>query len=137
MTPRDQMSQDRSYFFDPNTSGAEKKRGLTNSAENYLGKLEYIHNERALTDIVGRVTRRCQSVPCMSFLGKPKVGQLQRSILSCKDTLQVHVHDSSFPKPLTSVGEEKVFRFEISVSDVSLVQELHCLADLLHYFCSV
>ena len=63
-----------------------KKRGLTNSAKKYLGKLGYFHNERVLTNIVGCVTRRCQSVPCMSLLGKPKVGQLQRSILSCKDT---------------------------------------------------
>ena len=34
ITPRDQMSQDRSYFLDPNTSGAEKEK-FKSSAEKF------------------------------------------------------------------------------------------------------
>ena len=54
MTPRDQMSQDRSYFFDPNTSGAEKEGFKKHSKKlpQYLGKVQ---NERVLTNIVGCV----------------------------------------------------------------------------------
>ena len=52
MTPRDQMSQDKSYFFDPKTSGAGKKDNLVRDC-----KLQNII-KWALTNIVRCVARR-------------------------------------------------------------------------------
>ena len=46
-------------------------------------------------------------------------------------------HNVQVINPPTSAGEQQVFWFEISVSNLSLVQELHCVADLLHYFSCV
>ena len=85
MTPRDQMSQERSYFLDPNTSGAEKER-FKNPADKlawYKGRsLNALKYETGLTNIVGSVARCFQTVLSMSFFGKPKVCQLQCPFLS-------------------------------------------------------
>ena len=81
------MSQERSYFFDPNTSGAEK-RGFKENQQKTLIELvsrKFEHYERGLTNIVGCVTRRFQGVPGSRLLRKPKVCQFQCRLLSWKE----------------------------------------------------
>ena len=83
------MSQERSYFFDPNTSGAEKRGGLKKLSRKLsyyiLVSRKFEHYERGLTNIVGCVTRRFQGVPGSRFLRKPKVCQFQCRLLSWKE----------------------------------------------------
>ena len=107
MTPRDQMSQDRSYFLDPNTSGAEKEK--FKSSEEKFDSISIF--ERALTDIVGCVTRRFQSIMSMNFLRKPKVCQFQCPLLSCKGNIlnKGNTLNSSFLKLLSPLLEKRRF----------------------------
>ena len=65
MTPRDQISQDLSYFSGPSTSGAARQ----------VQQLAAFDMKACfpLTDIVGSVAGGLEGVSCVGFLGKPKV----------------------------------------------------------------
>ena len=69
MTPRDQISQDLSYFSGPSTSGA----ALTRMSEN-IDCLKICTGQ--LTNIVGSVAGRLQGVTGVSLLGEAEVCQL-------------------------------------------------------------
>ena len=67
MTPRDQISQDLSYFSGPSTSGAEmiKVRTCHPRTQNII-----------LTNIVGSVAGGLQRVAGVGLLGESEVSQL-------------------------------------------------------------
>ena len=70
--------------------------------------------KKRLTDIVWRVARSLQLICNDCFFGKTKICQLE----NCWAVLG---------------GVEKVFRLQIPVSNIAVVQELDGQADVLHY----
>lgn len=109
ITPKDHMSQLLSYFSEANTSGAVIS--LKNS--NILIRRNYLIK---LTNVIRGVTRSFQSIGAC-VLGKAEISQF-------KDSLWAFLRI------------QKIFRFQITVCYVIIVEVLHSDAYLMHSLCS-